>query len=178
MDTLGHLVKRLSALHRNLIRKFALDEGLQPVHVEILHYLSLCNRYSNTTQALSEYLGQTKGSISQSLGFLEGHQFLKKHQDKKDERIFHLVLNEKGLSVVKNLNQALSFKMEGNDHEKTFKNILTNLQKDHQMRSFGICLTCRFNENPGKDKFRCGLTGETLSEIDVQKICREHELKA
>lgn len=50
---------------------FAAEEGLQLVHVEILQYLSVCNRYSDTTQTISEYLGQTKGSIFQSLGHLE-----------------------------------------------------------------------------------------------------------
>ncbi len=66
------------------MRKFATEEGLQLVHVEILQYLSVCNRYSDTTQTISEYLGQTKGSISQSLSNLEENGYIKRTHEKLD----------------------------------------------------------------------------------------------
>ena len=64
-------LERLSSLYKSQMRQAASVEGFQLVNLEIMQYLSLCNGYSNTAQALSEYLGQTKGSISQSLKIME-----------------------------------------------------------------------------------------------------------
>ncbi len=159
------------------MRKFALKRGLQLIHIEILEYLSMCNRYSDTTQTLSLYLGQTKGSISQSLKFLEEENFVKKTQDKTDKRVFHLSLMAKGSAAIVDFHSAFSFKGQGAEHENLFKFHLFELQKKHGLKSFGVCATCKFNQSLSKDKFQCGLTEESLSFEDLQKICREHESK-
>ena len=48
---------------------------LEPVHLATLRYLCNCNRFSNTASAITEYLGQTKGTISQTLKVLEKSRF-------------------------------------------------------------------------------------------------------
>ncbi len=170
-------LERLSALHRNLMRRFANEEGLQLVHVEILQYLSACNRYSDTTQAISEYLGQTKGSISQSLGNLEDNGFVKKVQDKVDKRVFHLSLTAKGLSIAQRMNKTID--LDGAEKlEPALKALLASLQKRNGLRGFGICHSCKFNQSTGPNSFVCGLTKEKLSSSDVKKLCREHEDRA
>lgn len=166
-------VERVSALHRNLMRKFAASESLQLVHIEIIQYLSICNKYSNTTQSLSEYLGQTKGSISQSLGFLENEGFINRQQDKKDKRIFHLFLTNKGLEVVERLNQSIDF-LENENINSSLNILLTQLQKKNQLQSFGICKSCKYNQKKENGLFTCGLTLQDLSTEDIEKICREH----
>ncbi|MCC6137262.1 MAG: winged helix-turn-helix transcriptional regulator [Bdellovibrionaceae bacterium] len=169
-------LERVFALHRNLMRKFANEEGLQLVHVEILQYLSVCNRYSDTTQAISEYLGQTKGSISQSLGNLEENGFIKKTQDKVDKRIFHLSLTTKGFSVAKRMSKIINLDgTNSNSIAPKLKLLLASIQKKHGFRGFGICKTCKFNENVGQNNFVCGLTKEKLSLQDIHKICKEHQ---
>ena len=65
------LLERLAGLLRSESRKLLSEYGLQPVQFEALHYLSNCNRYSDTPMAVTEYLGQTKGSVSQTLKVLE-----------------------------------------------------------------------------------------------------------
>ena len=176
-DSIGAVsqwLERLSALHRNLMRRFAAEEGLQLVHVEILQYLSVCNRYSDTTQTISEYLGQTKGSISQSLGHLEENGFIKRTQDKIDKRIFHLALTAKGNSVTQRMHDSIN--LDGADKlEPALKETLASIQKKNGLRGFGICQSCKFNQNPGKNSFSCGLTKEKLSAEEVKKICKEHE---
>ncbi len=174
-SSITHWIERLSALHRSLMRKFAATETLQFVHVEIIQYLSICNRYSDTTQALSEYLGQTKGSISQSLGFLEKEGYLKRHQDKKDKRVFHLTLTSKGIAVSDRLNQALN--LQGIEKlDEALNSVLATLQKKNGLQSFGLCKTCQYNINQGKGTFQCGLTKEQLTLEDIEKICREHKI--
>lgn len=175
INDVGQWIERISALHRNLMRKFAADEELQLVHVEILQYLSVCNRYSDTTQSISEYLGQTKGSISQSLGHLEEKGFIKRTQDKIDKRIFHLILSAKGHSVTERMFDTI--KLEGADKvEPILKSMLIAIQKKNGLKSFGTCSSCKHNQNPGKNSFVCGLTNEKLTTEDIRQICKEHEL--
>jgi DNA-binding MarR family transcriptional regulator len=167
-------LERLSAVHRNLMRRFANEEGLQLVHVEIMQFLSVSNRYSDTTQAISEYLGQTKGSISQSLGLLEEQGFVKRTQDKIDKRIYHLSLTTKGSAVTHRM--FASIDLEGAEKlEPSLKILLTSIQKKNSLRGFGTCISCRFNQSPGKNVFVCGLTKEKLTLEETKKICREHE---
>ncbi len=169
-------LERFSALHRNLMRKFATEEGLLLVHVEILQYLSICNRYSDTTQAISEYLGQTKGSISQSLGHLEESGFIKRVQDKIDKRVFHLSLTIKGRSIATRMLESIN--LDGSEKlTPAFQTMLTSIQNKNGLRSFGLCSSCKYNQNPGKNIFICGLTNEKLSSDDIGKICKEHELQ-
>jgi hypothetical protein len=49
----------LLSLHVEQWRKATNIEGLQFVHREVLQYLQLANKYSNSAQGLSEYLGRT-----------------------------------------------------------------------------------------------------------------------
>src|SRR5687768_12799752 len=105
MNYLAQYIERISALHRSVMRRFAQEEELQTVHLEILVYLVQCNHYSDTTQALSDYLGQTKGSISQSLSLVEEQGFIRRQQDEKDKRVFHLLVTPKGRNLVQRFNE-------------------------------------------------------------------------
>jgi len=166
-------IECLVAAHKSLIRKFAAAENLQLVHIEILQYLSICNKYSDTTQALSDYLGQTKGSISQSLKFLEETKLIIRMQDKVDKRIFHLYLTAGGNSLVTKLSEQMSLRVQ----EKTnteLRNLLSSLQEKTNHRTFGICKTCKFNKNQTKSGSTCGLTSENLTISDTEKICKEY----
>ena len=66
-----YTVERLSELLKVDSRQAGVEQGLQPVQVEVLHYLSICNKYSDTPMAVTEYLGLTKGTVSQTLKVLE-----------------------------------------------------------------------------------------------------------
>lgn len=158
------------------MRRFAQQESLQFVHLEILTYLARCNRYSNTTQALSEYLGQTKGSISQSLGYLESEGFVKRQQDESDKRVFHLSVTLKGRNLVLRFNDY--FRMPDLDEagEAFFAQFLLQVQTKNGLKGFGICKTCKHNQNPRQNEFVCGLTNQKLTLEETQKICREHEV--
>lgn len=61
------LFERLSSLMRMWYRQHPLLVNVQPTHLSALRYLARCNRYSNTPLAVTEYLGLTKGTVSQSL---------------------------------------------------------------------------------------------------------------
>ncbi|MCP4325394.1 MAG: MarR family transcriptional regulator, partial [Alteromonadales bacterium] len=63
-NELFNIIERLANLLRQEIRLAGKELGLQPVQQEALYYLSICNKYSDTTLAVTEYLGLTKGTVS------------------------------------------------------------------------------------------------------------------
>ena len=72
------LIERMSALIRSEERKTGSELGLQSVHLQVLDYLSRCNRYSDTPAALTNYLGMTRGTVSQTVLLLEKKGLIKK----------------------------------------------------------------------------------------------------
>ena len=182
MPEVHDVLERLSNLLRMEMRTFGLRYGLQPVQIEALTYLTQCNRYSDTPQAVTEYLGLTKGTVSQSLKVLEQKNLLRKQQDKQDKRIIHLTPTAKGRTLIeqaipaKGLEQALTMTSAAKIHTlgNELRAILRNWQHKNQRKTFASCHTCRFNEHH-KDGYLCGLTQEPLSLQDIQLICREHQ---
>lgn len=79
------LIERLGNLVRADVRAVCHASGVRPVQLEALHYLTQCNRYSDTPQAVAEYLGLTKGTVSQTLKVLEEKGLLKKRSDPGDK---------------------------------------------------------------------------------------------
>ncbi len=73
------------------------------VQLSALRYLSICNHYSDTVMGVTDYLGLTKGTVSQSLKALEERQWIYKEPDLQDKRIVHLKPTAAGLAVVQQL---------------------------------------------------------------------------
>lgn len=173
------LIERMSALIRSEERKKCTELGLQPVHLQVMDYLSRCNRYSDTPAALTNYLGMTRGTVSQTLLLLEKKGYIKKTADVNDRRMVHLSLLAEGDAILNKArpadlySQALAIFNENDSQENVFVNALTALQKANKSRSFGLCKTCKYFTTIS-DGFVCGLTKEQLSQIDSDKICQEH----
>lgn len=176
-------LERISHLLRADARRADSRAGLQPVQLEALHYLSLCNQYSNTPAAVADYLGLTKGTVSQTLQVLESNGYVEKQPDTTDRRVVHLLLTEKGRELVaiaippRTLRGGIDSLPENARRQlgTTLRLLLDAMQRENQLRSFGICKTCRHNTDLGGDRFRCELTGGTLNSNDVTRICREHQ---
>lgn len=176
------LIERIAALIRSEERKKCTAVGLQSVHLQALNYLSRCNKYSNTPGALTNYLGMTRGTVSQSLSLLEKKGYIKKTANINDRRVIHLELLPEGKTILEQAQPAELFikaaammekKGDNIHYETAFANMLTALQKANQSQSFGICKTCHYFTTMD-DSFLCGLIKELLSESDSEKICQEH----
>jgi DNA-binding MarR family transcriptional regulator len=89
--TLFDLVERLSLLTRADLRQAGAAQGLQPVHLQVLFYLNQANRFSNTPQALTEYLGLTKGTVSQTVLVLARRKLLSRYADPRDGRVVRIL---------------------------------------------------------------------------------------
>ncbi len=176
-------VERLSELLRTDSRQAGAVHGLQPVQLEVLHYLSVCNQYSNTPMAVTEYLGQTKGTVSQTLNVLEKKGLLSKQLDKNDRRIYHLKVSSKGRRLLNNTIPTTMFvnacelltEKEQSEIENSLKKLLTTLLQANNMKTFGICRSCRYNSKIKKENYFCNLVQQPLTNDDISLICREHE---
>ncbi len=182
-NNIYNYVERLSELLRVDSRQAGAGHGLQPVQLEALHYLSICNRYSDTPMAVTEYLGQTKGTVSQTLKVLEKKELLCKHLDKNDKRVYHLKVTSKGKRLI---NKTIPTTMFVNacdllsdkkrlEIEHSLKQLLIAVLQANNMKTFGVCKSCRYNSRIKDGGYFCNFVLQPLTEGDVQLICKEHE---
>lgn len=175
-------LERLATLLRAEERQAGQKYGLQPVQLQALHYLSRCNHYSNTPAAVTDYLGLTKGTVSQSLLLLEKMGHITKRVDPEDRRVVRLALTFEGQAVLHDMLPPPALTRAVQDVpaedletlEGGLVKFLRQMQRANNCHSFGECRSCHFfqREEAG---YRCGLTQEPLRETDTMKICREHE---
>jgi DNA-binding MarR family transcriptional regulator len=127
-------------------------------------------------------LGQTKGTVSQSLKVLENRGLIHKEADSNDRRMVHLKLTDAGRRILTRVVPArflatawTALPTDVQDRlSDDLRELLRTAQQANKGRSFAACKTCRFNERDDGG-WRCGLTGESLSEFEVDQLCREHE---
>lgn len=179
------LLERIGSLLRAELRKAGAEYGLQPAHLHTLAYFAQANRYSNTPAALTEYLGVTKGTASQTLLLLENFGLVKKTEDAHDRRVWRVKLTRKGRTILARVTPPQSWvacskslgAQEMVELDTLLGHLLRTMQRANGARSFGTCHTCRHFLREGKSTFRCGLTGEPLTVAESHNICREHEAK-
>ena len=179
---LANLIDRLGNFGRAELRTGQNPYGLQPVHLQALNYIKQANRYSNIPQALTEYLGQTKGTVSQSLILLHRKGLIERYMDETDRRQVRLVLSEKGLQLLKEMSAASNWQAATKNLSpaklKTavlvLQETLNNLQSFEEKKTFGVCNSCLHCHQESQRVFRCGLTGEKLGVSETRKICRLH----
>lgn len=176
------LIECMATLIRSEERKKCTELKLQLVHFQVLEYLSLCNKYSDTPAAIANYLGMTRGTVSQTLIILEKREFINKNQDALDKRVFHIKLLQKGLNILQKVKPTELFSKASailvanssiTDGEDIFIEALIALQKANDSMSFGVCKTCK-NFTRKSQGYFCELTQEKLTKKDSEKICQEH----
>lgn len=178
MNQTSLLLERLGALIQQTVRDAALQHGLLPIHIQVLHYLMRANRYSDLPIAISEYFGITRGTVSQTLAVLERKGLLTKEADAHHGKRVHLKMTPAGTSIlseswVERVEQALRERsVEAAALETTLRNLLSAMQRVNGQRAFGQCQQCAhfLTEDVGA---RCGLTHEPLATEQTIRICRE-----
>ncbi|WP_373273706.1 MarR family winged helix-turn-helix transcriptional regulator [Pseudomonas taiwanensis] len=181
MTTLFDLFERLTSLMRIWHREHPLLADLQPVQLSALEYLARCNHYSDTPLAVTDYLGLTKGTVSQSLKALEAKGLIEKRQDLQDKRSVHLVLTPAARELLVAVtppeflaNAAEAMGADAEELERLLAELLRTVQRQVDVPGFGLCKTCRFHQQRDGGPF-CGLTREPLARASIELICREHQ---
>ena len=183
MSTTLLILERIGALIHQSVRDDAARHGLQPIHVQVLGYLTRANHYSDLPIAVSEFFGITRGTVSQTLTLLEGKGLLTKEKDGKDARLVHLRLTAAGRKILQDswaqkMEIALrSMPTDAARMDQSLRALLTGLQRLNGQRPFGVCRQCAhfLTEEKGA---RCGLTGEALRQEQTVRICREWQTPA
>ena len=181
------LLELLQCIARTLregARLGAVERGLLHVHWQVLWYLRAANRYSNTVQTLAAYLGQTKGSVSQTVQLLERRRLLRRSKDKADLRVTRLVLTSKGKKLLGEIDASTTWPnavkaLTGPElaaANKALTALLRNWQTIDSGHTFGVCRSCAFFRIETAGKFRCGVTFEPLNAFDSGQICKLHRL--
>lgn len=179
----AHLIDRLD----RLTRSGANIEGLNPAQWEALRYLARANRFSRTPAALADYLGSTRGTVSQTLIALEQKGFVERTQSARDKRSIDLELTPQGETALKGdplltlaRDLGASAGQDISNLVDTLRAVLSRAVARNDGKAFGACHTCRhFQRNVGASSralHRCGLLDEPLSESDSRAICVEQEL--
>jgi MarR family transcriptional regulator, negative regulator of the multidrug operon emrRAB len=180
------LVDRLGNLIRAEMRRLGSQESLQPVHIEAMLFLNQSNRFSNTPQALAEYMGVTKGTISQSLLLLDRRGLIERYQDELDRRVVRLRLSSQGERFLLELQPAALWQTATRNISanrvrnsvSALRETLYELQAQSSGRTFGVCNTCVYCQRRSQRTHHCALFAERLSGPETRMICREHVPKS
>ena len=176
----AHLIDRLD----RLARSGAAMGGINPAQWEALRFLARANRFSRTPAALAEYLGSTRGTVSQTLIALEQKGFIERRRSPRDGRSIDLALTRQGRKAIEGdpiLDLAETIAAIGPEARVLAEMLRTTVQTlitRNGGKAFGACHTCRhFRRNvgsPGKPH-HCALLDEALSDRDSRGICVEQE---
>ena len=126
----------------------------------------------------AEYLGLTRGTVSQTLTVLERKGLIVRTPDDRHGKRIHLTLSAAGEAVLnaswsQRVDQALA--TAGGDSPafgNDLRGVLSALQRLNGKQAFGQCRQCAHFLGDDGD-YRCGLTGEALAVEQTIKICRE-----
>jgi DNA-binding MarR family transcriptional regulator len=176
------LIERLGNLIRADVRAVCNEYGMRPVQFEALRFLTQCNHYSDTPQAVAEFLGLTKGTVSQTLKVLEKKGLLRKQGDIRDKRLVHLKPTARGQRLVDRAVPAEALtsgidNLSSSERQVTvdsLRTLLRSVQKANDLKTFAPCNTCCFNRKRERGYF-CELTQEPLEAQEIVLLCREHQ---
>ncbi|MEC9345269.1 MAG: MarR family transcriptional regulator [Pseudomonadota bacterium] len=182
---IAELIDRLGRLAREL----QYVDGLNPAQWEALRYLSRANKYSRTPGACAEFLGSTKGTVSQTVTALESKGLICRTASPRDRRVCLIDLTDEGRRMIARdpvlkLEQiaAAMHESETEPMVRGLGRLLAMLQLEMGARPFGTCSACSRHLSPDQgcatSTARCGMTGEPLTRDDASRICANYATAA
>lgn len=173
----AHLIERLG----RLLRSGDHAAGLNPAQAEALRFLARANRFSRTPAALAEYLGSTRGTVSQTLLALEAKGMVERQANARDGRSVMFEITLSGITFlaadpVRQLARSIDVSGASGRLAEDLEAGLQAVIAERGGRAFGACHTCRHfrsHQRPGSQPHHCALLDEPLSEKDKVMICLE-----
>jgi DNA-binding MarR family transcriptional regulator len=171
-----HLIKRLARIDENEGWK----SDLKPAQRTALEYLSRANRFSRKPSQIADFLGSTRGTVSQTLKALAEKKFIAvEHCPELDRRSKSYVLTAKGVERLAKTD-TITEALDGVPREKlleialTLRPVLNNVLLKKQQRDFGLCRRCKYFEKRGEDS-ACRLLKADLTAQETTQICYHSE---
>ena len=175
-ERLAHLLDRLGRAVHNL----QFTDGLNPAQWGALRFINRAKPATCKPSALADYLGTTKGTISQTLKSLENKGLVRRMAETKDRRVVRLELTQAGQATLEKdpLWQLEAAAAEMPEDVVTATRLLSQYVKTLQgrcgLKPFGVCSECgHFGGDICSQETvtRCGLTGELIEAQEVEQIC-------
>ncbi|WP_299842501.1 MarR family winged helix-turn-helix transcriptional regulator [uncultured Roseovarius sp.] len=169
---------------RDLINRLArLDsaagwEGdLNPTQRAMLGYLDRANRFSRSPSHVSDYLGITRGTTTQSLKSLRQKGYVNERRSDIDKRVVSYDLTQTGreaAAIPAPLEESLSA-LNASDQQalrQLLQNMLQDILAKNDGREFGLCKTCRHHRERDRGPY-CALLDVALTRDEPHQICHE-----
>ena len=143
-DLVRQLVLRLARLDADAGR----SEGLNPAQSMALEYLARANKFSRQPSHVAEFMGSTRGTISQTLKALREKELIAEVRFQEDRRTLSYELTSKGYEI---LAQSNSLRCDFSDLsetqlsqlEQSLQTILNTTLRANGQKPFGVCKTCQ-----------------------------------
>lgn len=167
-----------------IVHAIQFANGLNPAQWEALRFLSRANSYSRSPGALAEYLGSTKGTVSQTLIALESKGYVVRNRSETDRRSINIELTDQGLELVGQdplvmLEGAVSdlAVAEREIFAHSMDTLMKNLQRERGQAEFGVCGECVHNRSDGEfgENCHCVLRDEVLAFDELAQICLDFQ---
>lgn len=175
------LVDRLTRIAHSL--QFA--EGLNPAQWEALRYVARSNRNSCSPGALADFMGSTRGTVSQTLKALESKGLIERSRLDCDRRSVRLNITGAGQQMLQRdplgaVYEALSPLSESDQSAlvQGMERLLGAVQTNQGIPEFGPCLDCTHYKPEQCSQTnmvgcRCGVSGELFTALELDKICAD-----
>ncbi len=183
------LVDRLG----RVLHELQFVDGLNPAQWEALRFLARANQYSRSPGALADFLGTTRGTVSQTLIALEKKGYVQRARSAVDRRAVRLELTPAGVAALGRdpldaIEQAVSALDDevGTALVRGLSRLLHDVQQKYAIKPFGVCQDCSLlcvgaaarptaarptTARPAVAAKTCGFTGEALRESDTDLLC-------
>lgn len=157
--------------------------GLNPAQWEALRFLSRANKYSSSPGAMAEYLGATKGTVSQTVIALESKGYLSRARGRIDRRSVDLSLTDAGREMLRDDPMGLIEQIGGELPDPArealaegMDRLLETLNQSQGHARFGVCADCNYchranGQSHGGAPCYCGLANDPLLEDETGQIC-------
>ena len=157
----------------------AWDGDLNPTQRAVLVYLGRANRFSKSPSHVAEYLGTTRGTISQSFKSLLQKGYVSERRSIQDKRAISFELTAKGKAIAQlegGLAQSISDldDLQTEALQTSLSVMLKGLLDQNNGRAFGVCNTCIHFESNKTGGF-CKLLSEPLAPDETFLICHEQD---
>lgn len=172
-DHIRSLVNRLARLDASE----TWGSPLNPAQIAALEYLARANRFSRAPSHVADYLGTTRGTMSQTLKSLAHKGFAKERRSETDKRSISYEPTEAGRALAarrRALAEAIDAlpETERAGLDAALSDLLASQLRRNRMRPFGVCRACTHHRITQDGPF-CALLGLKLLPEEADQICHE-----
>jgi DNA-binding MarR family transcriptional regulator len=152
---------------------------LNPTQRAVLDYLHRANRFSRSPSHLADYLGTTRGTMSQTFKSLVQKGYVTEHRSTLDKRAigFDLTSAGKSIATASHLLARALADLDQSDRDSlqaSLGAVLGAILSQNAGRAFGVCKSCRHHQVTAQGGY-CTLLSEPLLPDETRQICVEQE---